>query len=347
MSISGNKLIEYTYFFVILIVSGYLVWKLMAPVLSALALAAIIVTICYPMYERILARVPRENRTLASIISLLIVVLIVVIPMIFLSSLILKEALSIYNLVSGTSPSALIEPVTRAEEMVRMLIPTFSIDMVGIVQQTAQFFVDHIVSIFAGTASTIFLFFITLIAIYYFFKDGRYFTKYLISLSPLGDAHDALILERLAKAVRAVALGTVTVALIQGILTAVGLTLFGFDRAILWGCVAALGALVPGVGTAIVFIPAVAYLGVTGAYVSALLLALWGVLAVGFIDNLIGPYLMGKGNNMHPMVILLSVLGGIALMGPVGFILGPVIMSLFIVLLELYSTRILEKKGLS
>lgn len=347
MSISSAKLIEYIYFFVILIASGYLVWKLMAPVISALALAAIVVTICYPMYERILVRMPRENRTLASLLSLFVVMIVVVIPMAVLSSLILREALSIYNLFSGTSPASLIEPIEKLEKLVQVLIPTFSVDMASMVQQTAQFFVDHIVSIFAGTASTIFLFFIALIATYYFFKDGRYFTKYLISLSPLGDTHDTFILGRLAQAVRSVALGTVSVALIQGILTAIGLTIVGFDRSILWGCLAALGALVPGVGTAVVFIPAVVYLIVTGGYFSALIVALWGVLAVGLIDNLVGPYLMSKGNNMHPMVILLSVLGGIGFFGPIGFILGPVIMSLFLVLLELYSTRILEKKGLS
>jgi predicted PurR-regulated permease PerM len=347
MNTSSHKLIEYIYFFVILVASGYLVWRLMAPVLPALALAAIVVTICYPMYERILVRMPRENKTLASLLSLGVVIIAVVIPMTVLSSLILKEALSIYSLFSGANPISIIEPIEKLEKVVQVLIPTFSVDMVAMVQQTAQFFVNHIVAFFAGTASTIFLFFIAVIAMYYFFKDGRYFTKYLISLSPLGDTHDTFILERLAQAVRSVALGTVSLALIQGILTALGLTLAGFDRAILWGCVAALGALVPGVGTTIVFIPAVAYLVVTGGYVTAVIVALWGVLAVGLIDNLLGPYLMSKGNNMHPMVILLSVLGGITLFGPIGFILGPVIMSLFLVLLELYSTRILEKKGLS
>lgn len=347
MSISSNKLVEYIYFFVILVASGYLVWRLMSPVISALALAAIVVTICYPMYERILKSVPKNNTTLAAFISLAVVIVVVVIPITILSSFILKEALSIYTIFSENDQVSIIEPIERLEGVIQTVIPTFSVDMVSVVQQSAQFFVNHFLSIFAGTASTIFLFFIALIAMYYFFKDGKYFTKYLIALSPLEDTHDTFILGRLAQAVRSVALGTVFVALIQGVLTAIGLTFFGFDRAILWGCVAALGALVPGIGTAIVFIPAVIYLVVTGSQVSAVLVALWGMLAVGFIDNLIGPYLMSRGNNMHPLVILLSVLGGITLFGPIGFILGPVIMSLFLVLLELYSKRILEKKVLS
>ncbi len=104
--------------------------------------------------------------------------------------------------------------------------------------------------------------------------------------------------------IRSVALGTVFVALIQGILTSIGLWLFGFDRAILWGVVAAIGALVPGVGTAVVFIPAIAYLLLTGSYLLAGGVALWALCAVGLIDNILGPYLMTRGGiSLHPFVL--------------------------------------------
>jgi len=155
-------------------------------------------------------------------------------------------------------------------------------------------------------------------------------------LSPLTDTNDALILKRLASAVRSVAVGTVSIAILQGVLTAIGLTIFGFDRAILWGCFAAFGALIPGVGTTVVFVPAIAFLIYNGSNLSAIALTVWGVLAVGLIDNLLGPYVMSRGNTMHPFFLLLSVLGGISLFGPIGFILGPVILSLFLVFLELY-----------
>jgi predicted PurR-regulated permease PerM len=116
--------------------------------------------------------------------------------------------------------------------------------------------------------------------------------------------------------------------------------LFGFDRAVLWGSIAAFGALIPGVGTSIVFIPTVIYLILSGSYFLAGGMALWGMLAVGFIDNLLGPYLIGRKSNLHPFFILISVLGGISLLGPIGFILGPVSMSLFVVLMELYGLHV-------
>ncbi len=342
MSSTSHKILEYTFFLIVLATSGYLVWKLFSPFVGAIALAAIITTICYPMYERIVRRMPRQNKTLGALASIGVVLLVIVAPLVIIASLILREALSIYALFNSSNQVDFINTVSQFESIVQRLIPSFSVDMASVVQQTASFVVEHLISIFAGTASTLFLFFIAMIASYYFFKDGKQFTRHIVQLSPLKDVDDAHIISRLAIAIRSVALGTVSVAIIQGILTAIGLSIFGFDRAILWGCVAAIGALVPGVGTTIVLVPAVGYLLYMGSHVSALLLGLWAALAVGLVDNMIGPYMMSRGNNLHPFLILLSVLGGISLFGPIGFILGPVIVSLFLVLLELYHTHVKE-----
>lgn len=335
-----SRLVEYIFFFGLLGLVAYLVWRLIAPFAGTLALAAIIVTICYPIYTHVVAYTPRRNKTVASLISVFLVVIIVVIPLVILGSLIFKEALSVYSLFSSGTQLSIERQITDFEQAVRTVLPGFSIEVTAYIQQFANFIAENIGSIFAGTASTIFLFFIALIASFYFFRDGKEFTKYLVQLSPLPDDQDEKIIQRLANAIRSVALGTVLVALIQGIVTAIGLWLFGFERAVLWGSIAAFGALIPGVGTSIIFIPAVAYLLATGAYLYAGGVALWGLFAVGLIDNLLGPYLMSRGNNLHPFLILLSVIGGIALLGPVGFIIGPVVMSLFAVLLELYSLHV-------
>lgn len=340
MNISTQKFLEYVFFFAVLTGSGYLVWQLFSPFISAIALAAIVVTICYPLYEKVLKIVPRNNKSVASLASLFLVMIIIVAPIFALGSLILREALSIYTLVNSSNHVSFIDFLSKIETFIQVFIPSFSLDTANVVQQTASFIANHLVSVFTNTASTLFLFFIALIASYYFFRDGKYFTAYLIKLSPLKGANDVLIIRRLAIAVRSVALGTVSIALLQGVLTAIGLSIFGFDRAILWGCVAAIGALVPGVGTTVVFIPAVLYLIATGSQLAAIALGIWGALAVGLIDNLLGPYMMSRGNNVHPFLLLLSVLGGITLFGPIGFILGPVILSLFLVFLELYHTQI-------
>jgi predicted PurR-regulated permease PerM len=338
-----NRIVEYVFFFGFMAAVGFLVWQMMAPFISALALSAIIVTICYPLYERVRKVMPKQNDTLGALATTLLVLLIVIIPLFLITSALVNEALSIYKIVNVEQLGFESKLITL-ETSVQRYVPSFDLNITEYLKQAASWFASHLGDFFAGTASTLFLFFISIIGSFYLFRDGHILTKTLVRISPLPDSQDAVIMQRLAVAVRSVATGTVMLALIQGTLTSFGMWLFGFDRAILLGVIASLGALIPGVGTTIVFVPTVAYLFFIGAYVPAIGLAIWGMLAVGLIDNLLGPYLMSRGNKLHPFLILISVLGGISVFGPIGFIVGPVLISLFMVLLELYSIHISDHK---
>lgn len=318
---------------------GYLVWLMFEPFISALALSAIIVTICYPLYGRVL-QLTKHNRTVAALLTTFIVLIIVILPVIWITSLLFNEALNAYRML-GTGQLSVIAFTDSLSQFIQNYIPAFDLNLSQYIQQGAQWLASKVGVIFTGTATTIFSFFIALIGSFYFFRDGSSFTKTLIKISPLPDDQDELILKRTATAVRSVATGTVFIALIQGLLTAIGMTIVGFEQAVLFGVVAAFGALIPGIGTTIVFVPAILYLVYTSNYGMAGLLLTWGVLAVGLIDNLLGPYIISKqGTTIHPFLILLAVLGGVGLFGPIGFVVGPVIISLFIVLLELYSQHI-------
>lgn len=333
------RVVEYVFFFGLMGVVAYLVWQIMAPFVSALALSAIIVTICYPLYERVLQYMPKNNQVLGSFVTTLIVLVLIIIPFLFITSQLVREAVSVYTLLNADQ-TYIEDRLTMLETTIQTVAPSFELNFAQYIQQAASFLTSSLGSFFAGTAATIFLFFISMIGTFYFFKDGREFTKTLVTVSPLPDDQDEKILSRLAVAVRSVATGTVLIALIQGTLTAFGLWLFGFERFVLWGTIASFGALIPGVGTSIVLIPAVIYLSLVGEYLSMFLLIVWGTTAVGLIDNLLGPYLLSRGNHMHPFVMLISVLGGIAFFGPIGFIVGPVMVSLLLVLLELYNMHI-------
>lgn len=334
-----NRIVEYIFFFGFMGVVGYLVWEMLSPFVSALALSAIIVTICYPLYERIVNKMPRKNQTAGALATTILVLLIVILPISFMISAIVGEAVTIYQML-GKDQIIFAEHIHAFETTVQTIFPTFEFNLTEYIRQGAEWFAGNLGAIFAGTASTIFLFFIAMIGTFYFFRDGQSFTKKLVAISPLPDDQDVFILARLAQAVRSVATGIVLVALIQGTLTAIGLSLVGIERAILLGSFAAIGALIPSVGTSIVIIPSVIYLLAIGDYTSAAILAVWGMTFVGLVDNLLGPILMGRGNPMHPFLILLAVLGGMAFFGPIGFIVGPVVVSLFMVLLELYGQHI-------
>jgi predicted PurR-regulated permease PerM len=335
----SNRIVEYVFFFGLLAVVTYLVWEMFSPFVSALALAAIIVTISYPLYQKLLPKIPKKNETLAAFIATLLVFIAVILPLLFITSVLTKEAVSVYKII-GAEQIGFEESLRAFEVTVAKYIPGFELNFTEYLKQGANLLAGNLSAILASTASTIFLFFIAMIASFYLFRDGKEFTRKLVVISPLPDDQDDVILARLAQSLRSVLSGTLLVALIQGILTATGLWLFGFERAVLWGTIASFGALIPGVGTTIVFIPSIIFLLFSGMYGQAAGLAVWGALAVGLIDNLLGPYLMSRGNSMHPFIILLSVLGGISLFGPIGFIIGPIIVTLLIVLLELYALHI-------
>ena len=341
-----SRIVEYIFFFGLLAFSGYMVWQITAPFLTALALSLIIVTICYPLYNRIKSKVPRQNKSIAAFMTTMLVLTIVVIPLILISSLVAREIISFYQALDSGGLS-IESSITNIEAMVQTYIPGFTIDLGEQLKFSGQWITGNIGAIFAGTVSTIFIFFISLIGSFYFFRDGKELLQLVIKASPLPDRDDEIIFDRMARAVRAVATGTLLVAMLQGTLVAIGFAFFGIDRAILWGSIAAIGALIPGIGTTIVTAPAIIYLFFTNEMFDAFGLLIWSVLIVGIIDNLIAPYLISRGNNLHPFIILISVLGGIVLFGPIGFIIGPVIVTLFMVLLEIYNQYIVQEQRIT
>jgi predicted PurR-regulated permease PerM len=152
----------------------------------------------------------------------------------------------------------------------------------------------------------------------------------------LFDTHDKLILSKISAAVVSVVRGQLMIGLIQGVLTGVGFWIFGVSHPVIWGAVAAVASLIPAIGTSFVNIPAIIFLLATGQLYQGLGLLVWAAVAVGFVDNLVGPYLINRGVKIHPFLVLISVLGGISFFGPIGFIAGPVVLSLLFALLELY-----------
>jgi predicted PurR-regulated permease PerM len=270
------------------------------------------------------------------------VLVIIILPVILLSSLLISEVVGFYTDVRANQNVGLESISTDIENRIQLFVPGYEFNFTEQLAVGSEWLASHLGAIFTGTISTIFTFVLSILGSFYFFRDGKELMQLLIKASPLPDQEDSVIFDRMARAIRAVATGTLLLAIIQGTLVAIGFWLFGVSRPILWGSVASLGALMPGIGTTIVTVPAVVYLFVAGNTVMGAGLLVWSVLIVGLVDNLVGPYLIGRGNNMHPFVILISVLGGIALFGPLGFIVGPVITTLFFVLLEIYNQYIVK-----
>lgn len=313
------------------------------PFLGALALAIIFAVMLKPIHRELQA----QMSTLPSISALLTVCIGVVgilLPLIVLGILLVNQAEGLYLTLGNDSIKTYFQaPLDYLGRSMgndfsgTRLFDTLPLDLDTYVKKGLEWIIQNVGFAFSTVASFLINFFIFFFALFYLLRDGETLKSSVLQLSPLGSNENTIILERLEIAINSVINGNISIALIQGVLTALGFTLFGIPNGILWGTVAAFGSLIPNVGTALVFVPAVLFLFFTGDTFTAVGLLLWGVLIVGLIDNLLKPILIGNKMHLHPIFILLSVLGGIAFFGPAGVFLGPLAVSFFFTLLSIYS----------
>lgn len=301
------------------------------PFLYALVLAMVFAVVFQPIHQKITGFV-RGRQGLAAFATILIVVVFIFTPLVFLGIQLFKEAEQLYfSLANGGGKNAILNILNN-------LRGDFNIDQY--LEQGLDWLIQRLGSVFSGVAKIMASSFIFLIALYYLLKDGQSLKARIIALSPLSDIDDEAISKKLGMAINSVIKGSLLIALIQGTMTMVGFTIFGVPNAVLWGSVAAIAALIPGIGTALVLIPAIAFLFLQGETFYGIGLIVWGMGGVGLIDNFLGPKLVGHGIHLHPLIILLSVFGGFVFFGPIGFLLGPLTATLFFALLDIYSLQI-------
>lgn len=331
-----SRKVELGFFLVLAALAGLLTFFIFRPYLSALFLAVIFAIAFRPVYELFL-RTFKGQKVVAALLSVLVLVIVIVVPLSFFGFFIFKDAQEFYlRIASGGSGGALAVGTDFLQSWIGRFFPGFSIDLVEYLKQGLSILVANLGSIFGTLFTVVLQLFLMLLGVFYFLKDGSKFREQIIFLSPLSDNYDKTILGRLETSINSVVKGALSVAFIQGILSGIGFALFGVPSPMLWGALAAIAALIPGVGTSLVIFPAILYLFFFGNSVMALGLLAWGVLAVGLIDNILAPFLIERGLKVHPFLILLSVLGGLALFGPVGFIAGPVALALLFALLDIY-----------
>ncbi|OGG64194.1 hypothetical protein A3C18_00020 [Candidatus Kaiserbacteria bacterium RIFCSPHIGHO2_02_FULL_54_11b] len=332
------------YFLMILLLGAMVLTALIfAPFLKPLALAAVFAVVLQGLYRKISTMLGGWP-SIAALLTVVISVFLILLPLSLIGVLVGNEARELYfSLEEGGGRSTIAELFLRVDKTFGGIIPglgefsrdiSMNVDMYT--KEALRWITAHSGAIFSSFSSLLLALLIFFIALYYLLRDGKRVREVLIDLSPLSDRDDEGVFDRLELAVNSVIKGSLVIALVQGVLTMIGFTIFGVPNAILWGTVSAVAALIPGIGTALVFIPAVALLFFVGAIPQALGLLAWGSLAVGLVDNFLGPRLIGSGTHLHPLLILLSVLGGIMFFGPIGIFLGPLSLSLLFALLSIY-----------
>ena len=337
--------LESRVFFTLVIVTSLFFLWVVRSFLIPVFWAAVLATLFRPVFLGTLS--PEGGRRgLAAGVATLVVILVVLIPSGLLTAAVAQQALSLYERVSaGTldlqSP---IEMVERWLPPVTVLLGRYGIGAeqvrssmeAGVITAT-QYIGGQALAIGQNTLRTAILFGLMLYLLFFFFRDGDRIVAGMVRAWPMGDERERRLLTRFAEVSRATVKGTIIVAAVQGTLGGVMFGLVGLQAAVLWGVAMGILSLLPAVGPALVWIPAAILLFATGAVWQGVVVIIGGTLVIGLVDNLLRPILVGRGAKLPDYLVLLATLGGITVFGIAGFVAGPVIAALFLVMWEMFA----------
>jgi len=345
-----ERKLEIYLFFGLLGLALFLTFQILQPYLFILVMATVFAVIFHPMHNEIKTLMPK-HKSISALASVLIVVLLVLLPILFFGIQISSEIKDVYSssFLNGYN-GGFFEIITNvANNVIGIFSPagnnliTFNtVDTTNYFFSIITWLRDHVAYIFSGVAKFFLGMFLFLISFYYLLKDGDKLRKDIVAISPFRDDRDEAILSKLENSVVSVVKGSIFVALIQGVVSGIGYYIFGLPSAVLWAGVTATAALVPGFGTSIALVPAILYLLFMVGIPNAIGLLIWGIFAVGLIDNFLGPKFMEKRVNIHPLLIMLSALGGLSFYGAAGFFLGPITISFLFALFDIYKNIIVK-----
>lgn len=340
-SLSHEKL-QTIYFSVLLLVFGILSFTVLSNFIIVLALAYVVAILVLPLYEKVVYRInkntllKRFSSTISAAVTVFFIVLLIITPIVLILTKVLADAQGFYTSVTTSGVS-----VDSISTKLSLYIPDIQEKIDTAASAVSNFFIQNIGNFFSGTFDIILKVFLFLLALFYFLKDKESFVGMYKSISPLHDSDNSSIFLSIQNAVRSIMLGSIVVALAQGFMTGIGFAIFGVPNPFFFGSIAAFFALIPSVGASLIWIPGAIYLYATTGDYSFMWLGqvIWGVLAVGLIDNILGPIVINKGIQIHPLFILLSVIGGISVFGPEGFLFGPLVLSIFIAISSVWRTK--------
>ncbi len=327
----------------LLVVFVYTVRMFVIPVV----IAAVFAGLAYPLYRWIAGRL-RGRKGLASLITCVLLLACLLLPVYFIANEVAGEALDLYHYAGEKVGDVIEQGEDGLLGQLKNRLPKQIIDLERIdwrksltnVARTSGSAIAGIINkTTKSTFSLVMNLFIVLFTMFYFFQDGPEILKRLKQLSPLGNEYEDLLIERFASVTRATVKGALLLGLVQGVLGAIVLWIFGVPSVVLWGVIMVILSVIPMVGGWLVMYPAAVYKLIIGDIWQGLAIILITAVVIGNLDNLLRPRLVGRDAKMHDLLIFFSTIGGISVFGVMGFIIGPVITGLLLTLLDIYSTE--------
>jgi predicted PurR-regulated permease PerM len=326
----------------VLLLLIYLVFRIYEPFLAALGWAAILAIFFYPMHSR-LERKFSPNR--AAVLSTLAVTILLIVPSILITTLFVREALSISRGVQHSFVAEHAQVVGRTWTWIAQRVPGLdpNADVLEMleqgVQKQAAFLAERLGTVLRNIAAFIFDLFVMIFAMFYFFRDASQLTRGVRSILPFDAEHRDALMTQTRDLISASVTTSLLLAAIQGLIGGLGFLLTGLPTPLFWGVAMAFFSLVPVVGSGLIFVPAALWLGFTGHWGRALLLLLICAGVSAIVDNVLRPLLLGGRTELSALVIFISVVGGVALFGMLGLVLGPILVATAAGVLAVYMER--------
>jgi len=322
------------------------------PFFKPLLLGALLAGLFHPLY-RWITRLLGGRASLGAAVTLLVLLVLGLGPVSAFLGIVLQQALTMSDQaipwlsqhLGAASTFNVHDWLVQRFPALAKYVPSQEqlLEHAGTAAKTAGAFLVTFASRMTATTATFFLnLFVMLYAMFFFFKDGHKILERIFYYTPLSDEDETRMLARLTSITRATVKGTLVIGVVQGALAGVAFWVAGIDGAALWGTIMTILSIIPGIGAALVWLPVVIFLFVTGQYLTATLLAAWCAAVVGTVDNFLRPVLVGRDAKMPDLLILIGTLGGLFLFGPIGFIVGPIVCGLFLTVWDIYGATFRE-----
>jgi predicted PurR-regulated permease PerM len=327
-------LVTLAFVYVLLPYSGAIFWGVVLAILFA------------PLYRRLL-RATKQKPTAAALITLLSIIVMVILPVSLIGASLVKQAAVVYDLIGSGKinfGAYFVRIVHSLPQWVVDLLERFDLtDLASLQQklsegaaQVSQTVARQAINIGSKTFDFLVGMFVMLYLLFFLLRDGQSLAARIRHAIPLSLKYKQRLLNNFTTVIRATVKGNVLVAAAQGALGGLIFWFLGVQAPLLWAVVMAFLSLLPAIGAAVVWAPVAIYFLVTGAIWQGVVLIAFGVLVIGLVDNVLRPVLVGKDTKMPDYLVLLSTLGGMALFGLNGFVIGPVVAALFIACWDLF-----------
>lgn len=344
-AIKSMKLAHFNvyFFFMLLLAVGVMMFFILQPFLTAILAAAILAVLFGDRYEFFLRKT--KSKALSSFATILWVAALVIVPVTIIFSVAINEANIAYDQVVAdgsselTSISFLYEKI-RSLPYMDLFLQDQSLNSQNIINNLrglSQTMLGFIQALYQSVAHFIFWLFVMFFTLFYFLIDGKKMVKYFMDILPLRDEHEALLIQKFVSMSRATLRGTLLVGIIQGFFGGVTFAIAGVPSPVIWGLIMMIFSVIPMVGTGLVWFPTGVILLLLGQVWQGILILAVGVGIISTLDNLLRPKLVGRDTQMHPLMVFFATLGGLSFFGFPGFIIGPIIASLALALLEIYT----------